>query len=528
MLGFHRRARSLISVQQLGKHEKVNMAVYEVHDDEADHQAARKSSWTARKQLIVIYILFLAEAIMASSLQPQLKMLVGKDDFCSTLSASYIRSILDCAYAFGGIGGLFWGWLSDRIGRRPIALIGILGMSGCCMSMGFATNLPVCALLRFFGGLLSSSNAVTTLAMIGDVSNTRSERVKNVARLPFIAACGSVGPLVQGLVRSSVKSVGEIWQKFPLLSSEIACGGLVLLIGIGAVCLLDETLPSIASPGEPLTLSTDSIDCEKAAFLNQDTIPDDASQCQIQVIDADRPDPISLCQIIKAPSLLVLLSSFSLLSLHSSTFDTLLPHLGHSSIHSGGMGIPCSALGLIVLCLKLVAGSIVLAIIPKIVERVSLLRPYRAFSVTFPIIYLATPLVAQISYTCFGDWLAVVSTLSILLKNIFAGSAQVLVALLMLSIVPDAYSTGTILGLMQSASLFKAFAVAVSGMSFYYSGEVGIATTNYVLWACLVAIGIAGAALAWFVRERPSLAKDYRPEVLKWETCFDAEGDGLV
>jgi hypothetical protein len=266
------------------------------------------------------------------------------------------------------------------------------------------------------------------------------------------------------------------------------------------------------------------MDCEKAAFLNQGLI----SESTIHIVDSDfvRPEPISINSFLQAPSLLVLLSSFSLLSLHASTFDTLLPHLGHSSTQHGGMGIPCNWLGITVLAVRAIAGVFVLHTIPLAVEKMGLLRPYRALSMLFPAVYIITPLLAAI--VAFSPPLtAFFSTASILVKHALAGSASVLVGLLVLNTTPDTFSAGTVVGLMQVANLFKALAVAVSGASFYLSNDFSVATTNYALWTSLALFGAVGAALAWFVRERPSVERDFPAEVLYWETCFDAEGAEL-
>jgi len=329
------------------------------------------------------------------------------------------------------------------------------------------------------------------------------------------------------MVSGSIKAHGAIWQKFPILSSQIACGSLVFVIGITVWFMLEETLPRLASPATPVTMESSDIDCEKTAFLGQTLDEDQASNPTIRIFDATRPEPISVRQFMKAPSLIILLSSFSLLSLHASTFDALLPHLGHSSTQHGGMGIPCALLGFVVLVVRGIAGVLILFSVPKAIERVGLLRSYRAFSLAFPAIYIVTPIFAFLAASSSVST-AISSTLAILFKNTFAGSAQALIALLMLNAAPDAFSTGTIIGLMQCASLFKALAVAVSGASFYLSSDVSVATTNYTLWTILAGFSVAGAALAWFVKERPSVEQDFPSEVLKWETCFDADGDGLV
>jgi MFS family permease len=513
MLGFHRRTRSLIPVKDLAKYDHV-ATVDEDEVVEAELEIVEASGHADRRQLTLVYIIFLAEAVMASSLQPQLQMLTASDDSCGNLSSSYLRSILDCAYAFGGTTGIFWGYFSDRIGRRRVTLLGLWTMFICCLSMGFATDLTSCAIFRFLSGMASSTIVVTVLTMMGDLSTSPAERAKNIARLPLVALCGSIGPIIQGMVSGSINASGAVWQRFPILSTQIACGTIVLVIAITASIMLHETLPlELNKPTESMNM-----DCEKTAFLSHSN-PDDFS---IRIIDMAHPDPISISQFLQAPSFLVLLSSFSLLSLHASIFDVLLPHLGHSSTQHGGMGIPCDWLGITVLIVRAIAGIVILRAVPIAVEKFGLLKLYRSASLIFPALYILTPLLALLA-TCSTAFVAFISTVAILAKHTFTGGASVLVALLVLNTTPDAFSAGTVVGMMQVASLFKALAVAVSGASFYLSNDYSIATTNYSLWTCLALFSAIGAALSWFVRERPSVERDFPSEVLCWETCFDAE-----
>ncbi|KAI9792907.1 MAG: hypothetical protein M1835_007586 [Candelina submexicana] len=568
MIGLHRRTRSLIPVKDLDKYEKKTEPVYQ-EPEEDDYTIAVDVPKVTQKQLTIIYILFLAEAILASCLQPQLRMLIRSEEFCGNLSTSYVRSILDCSYAFGGIAGLGWGRLSDRIGRRPAALTGIYGMACCCFCTGFGTTLAGCASLRVIAGLFSSSIAVTSLTMVGDVGQSQTDRARYVSRLPLIALCGSVGPLVQGMVTSSIEAYGKIWQRYPILSSQIACGSLLLVIGAVETVLLEEarnylffsipdwfsgvaglapwltkslhhhrslrvspvlqflqfnTSPGLTDASKAASLGSTNLEHEKAAFLGQSVEDDHIPIPMVRVVDSDKAAPIPLRQIICAPSLITLLSSFSLLSMQSSTFDVLLPHLGHSSTHHGGMGIPCSALGVVVFTVRVLAGVAILSVVPRAVERLGLVRSYRLLSLVFPAIYFTTPVFAYLA-SASAVSTAASSTVAILFKNILAGCAQVLVALLVLNASPDAVNTGTIVGLMHCASLFKALAVGVTGASFYLSSDLSVAITNSALWVSLTILSIIGAALAWFVREGPSVERDFPAEVLKWETCFDAGSD---
>jgi MFS family permease len=451
---------------------------------------------------------------MASSLQPQLQMLLSSSDYCGNLSTSYLRSILDCAYAFGGTTGLFWGYLADRMGRRRVTLIGLWSMVVCCLSMGFATNLAACAAFRFFAGMVSSAVVCTSLTMIGDLSATAEQRARNVAKLPLISLCGSVGPLAQGMVAESLQAYGMVWEKFPTLGSELACAIVIFAIALAASVLLKESLPfHYDMPND----STD-MDCEKAAFLTRSS-----EDTNITLVDFARPEPITITQFMQAPSLLVLLSSFCILSLHAATFDVLLPHLGHSSTQHGGMGLPCEWLSIVVLVMRSIAAVAILTLVPTMMEKHGLLKLYRTVSLLFPAIYVITPLLALVA-ACTG-LAPVLSVLAILTKHMLASGAFVLVLVLVLNTTPDAFSAGTVVGMMQVASLFKAFAVAVSGASYFFSSDVSVPATNFALWTCLAIFGAAGAGCAWFVKERPTVGLDFKGEVLKWESVFDFDAD---
>ncbi len=53
------------------------------------------------------------------------------------------------------ISGIFWGRLSDRIGRKKVLLGGLFGTGLSMLLFGFAKSLPMALIARALGGLLN-------------------------------------------------------------------------------------------------------------------------------------------------------------------------------------------------------------------------------------------------------------------------------------------------------------------------------------------------------------------------------------
>lgn len=237
MFGSHTRTRSLISVKTIVYHDEKEIYYEDIAD--GSNLSEQKTSGQHRQQLTLVYLLFLAEAIMASSLSSQISLLVESTVSCSSLNALFLQSLLECAYVFGGTCGLFWGAAADRFGRRPVALLGLAGMVACCFSMGFVKSLVGYMISRFLAGSIGAAVFTSGLAMLADVSIDSAEKTSNVACLPLVAVCGAVGPMLQSLVKQLEQAASAgIFKQWPALSGQIACASLIIAIAIPeALCL---------------------------------------------------------------------------------------------------------------------------------------------------------------------------------------------------------------------------------------------------------------------------------------------------
>ncbi len=92
-----------------------------------------------------------------------------------------------------------WGRLSDRLGRRPILLLGIAGYGLAQLLFGMAISLWMLYGARILGGILASATIPAATAYVADATSDK-ERGRGMAWLGTAVSLGAVaGPALGGL-----------------------------------------------------------------------------------------------------------------------------------------------------------------------------------------------------------------------------------------------------------------------------------------------------------------------------------------
>lgn len=91
------------------------------------------------------------------------------------------------AYVTGmGIGQLFWGILSDRFGRRPILIIGLMVYVVAAVLSGLATGFVALLVLRLMHGVAAASVVVARSAIRDVFSGRQMARVMSLTMILFL------------------------------------------------------------------------------------------------------------------------------------------------------------------------------------------------------------------------------------------------------------------------------------------------------------------------------------------------------
>ena len=122
-----------------------------------------------------------------------------------------------------------WGRLSDRIGRKPVLLIGIGGYFLAFMLQGLSQNLFQFTVTRTLAGILSSATLPTAMAYIADIT-PMEDRSKGVGMMGAAMGVGMIfGPMLGGFLTGVHLPIPESIGQFLQVTRDVSTGELINL-----------------------------------------------------------------------------------------------------------------------------------------------------------------------------------------------------------------------------------------------------------------------------------------------------------
>ncbi|KAG2057779.1 MFS general substrate transporter [Suillus hirtellus] len=281
-------------------------------------------------QIGILITLQLAEPIASTSIFPYINQLIrelgitGGDDAAVGYYAGIIESLFFVAQA---LMALRWGRLSDRIGRKPVLVI---GLSGACISIlcfGLSTTFWSLVISRCLCGFLNG-NAGVMKTMMGELTDS-TNMAQAFALFPIVWCIGNfIGPLIGGTLarpqdRWPALFANGFWEKFPYFLPCAVAASLFVLAVLMMLIFLEETLPTKRRPKST------------SAMLG---IPSDELLPQQSMV-------YTPLRSLLTPSVVIPIANYTLLALLDISFIVLLPLLLSTPTHLGGLGFDPATIG---------------------------------------------------------------------------------------------------------------------------------------------------------------------------------------
>lgn len=166
-------------------------------------------------QMAVVSVMRFSEPLAFTSLFPYLYFMIRDFGIAKTeadiskYSGYMASSFAFCQFLFA----IQWGKTSNKIGRKPVLIFGLLGTSACLLAFGFSKNYYMAFAARATAGMLNGNVSVLRTT-IGEICHEKRHQAVGYSTLPFLFNLGSVvGPLIGGCALFTQPSLKNPYDK---------------------------------------------------------------------------------------------------------------------------------------------------------------------------------------------------------------------------------------------------------------------------------------------------------------------------
>ncbi|KAF8626600.1 hypothetical protein AX17_006518 [Amanita inopinata Kibby_2008] len=383
---------------------------------------------------------------------------------------------------------LHWSRVSDIVGRKPVILTGLVGLSISMYCFGLSTTFWGLVLSRSLNGALNGNIGVikSMMAELTDETNIS----KAYAYMPIAwSTGGALGPVIGGSLSRPVEQFphwfgeNEFLKKYPYFLPCAVPATFSALAWLVTFLFLEETVKRPVPVTQLFKLRK-----EKQNSKIQDGVGSGGPAAIENIPDDEKPLPL---RSLMTPRVLIAAGNYASLSLVDIAYRAVQPVFFSTPIEDGGLGLPPSAIGNIMSMFGILNGIFQVFFFAKIHDRwgsknvfiVGIASALPVFAL-FPI----TNTLAQTQGYSTAVWVSV--ALQIML-SVLLGLSYGAIFIFIVGAAPNRASLGATNGLSQmSVSVMRAVGPAAANSLFSLSidkGYLGGHLVYYVLMGIVVA-----------------------------------------
>ncbi|KLJ05871.1 hypothetical protein EMPG_10696 [Blastomyces silverae] len=190
-------------------------------------------------QMTILAVIALCEQTAFNSISPYLPHMAASFPNVNHGQVGMYVGIIASAFALAQFAtNFFWGWVSDRIGRKPVILLGTILSAGCFLAFGFCRTLWQAIVVQALLGLVNGNQGVVATCL-GEITD-RTNQSRAFTYLPVIYGIGGItGPIIGGLLVSKASQVNK---NYPYLTPNMVSAVILTVDFILAYIFLEESL----------------------------------------------------------------------------------------------------------------------------------------------------------------------------------------------------------------------------------------------------------------------------------------------
>ncbi|KAJ7065739.1 major facilitator superfamily domain-containing protein [Mycena amicta] len=441
-------------------------------------------------QLFILILIQFAEPVTALVIYPFIIQLIrdtgitGGDESKTGHFAGIIESIFfftECLTV------VQFGRASDKYGRRPVLLLGPLGLGLSMLGFGLSSRFWWLVVFRCLQGGFNGNIGVSKSAMAEISDSTNIAQVYSFVPLMWTVGA-TLGPYIGGTLANPASQYPDSLGRIKLLRDHpyflpCAVAAAVAFCGFGIGFIgLKETLPS--------------------SLRRKRRNAEQGTEREALLVDGEENTEIPPLSALFVRPVLIALLNHGFLAFCGMSFDVLVPLVYATPVSLGGLGLTPPSIGRILALAGLFNASAQLLLAPRAIRRFG---PHVVFIAMFSgltVAFLAYPVLNYLARRAGGVDGWVIAVMGVQLSSgLLVSASWACTQIFIVNAAPTPTSLGGVNGLGQMvASTLRSLAPVLASSLFSFSAahrEDGWIVANLVFLvlaaAALCAVGAAGA-----------------------------------
>ncbi|OCH95432.1 MFS general substrate transporter [Obba rivulosa] len=301
-------------------------------------------------QLCILLVLQLAEPLTSqviSPFAPDLIRHIGITHGDETKVGYYVGLMHSIFFATQAVTVLHWSRVSDHVGRKPVIMSGLIGLSLSMYCFGLSRTFWGLVLSRSLNGALNGNIGVlkSMMAEITDSTNI----AQAYSYLPIAWSTGStLGPLIGGSLSHPVERFPKIFgrsdflEKYPYFLPCAIPATFSALAFLVTWLFLKETVSSPMSIRRIIQMRRNKANVTLQAV----TGPEGPKTAPIDTPTKPGAKPLPLKALL-IPRVLIAAGNYAFLAIVDIALRSVLPVFYSTPIHLGGLGLSPQTIGII-------------------------------------------------------------------------------------------------------------------------------------------------------------------------------------
>ncbi|KAF2491802.1 putative tetracycline-efflux transporter [Lophium mytilinum] len=350
-------------------------------DEQHQHEDDEEEEPLPIGQILLLCFARMVEPIAFFSIFPFINKMIYETGSVKEVDVGFYSGLIESLFSLTQVCVMIaWGRAADRIGRKPVLVFSLSGVTIATALFGFSKNLWQMIFFRCLAGVFAGT-IVTIRAMISE-NSTKKTQAKAFSWFAFSGYIGIfVGPFIGGTIESPAEKFAffkdiKFFIEYPYALPTIVTGSFGFVAAVISALFIKETLHVHESQGS-----------------------------------TDNTPPKSIWEILKAPGVATVLGLYGFTMLMAFAYTAVLPVYLFTSIKKGGLQFPPLGISIVLGVGGLAQAVYLLLIFPPLQKRFGTVGVLRLCSCAWPFFFSLGPILntfrrhdAMVPFWIFGPF----------------------------------------------------------------------------------------------------------------------------